>query len=1149
MLLRGIIFALLCCFPLVPVRAEGNGLRRQKRDWIEHPRQLKENHDYSGINIGRIRSDKENFTTIFYSLKGPGCDEPPFGVFGVDQRSGFLKAYKVLDREEIAFYDLKGVAKYEDGSRAEKDVDIRITVVDENDNPPIIKIGQVGTVKESCVAGTIVMSVIATDADQEGTISSQIFYSIVETHSTAGMFTIHSKTGDVSVLRNTLDRERKDTYKVVVKASDLNGQPEGNVGMGEIEIRILDINDNVPTLEKESYEGSVEENTVNVEVMRIQAIDLDLEFSDNWLAVFKIISGNEGGYFSITTDAKTNQGIIMIQKELDYEELKSLNLAVVVSNKASYDFGSSSTSTSIVSKSYSVKINVINQKEGPRFQPSVKVVTLSEDHTLISINSVITTYAAIDSDTQKIATNVRYVRYRDDDNWLIVNEKNAEIRLNKLPDRESKFLINGTYYAQIICISQEVSSKTATGTIAIQVEDFNDHCPKVTATSQTMCYDQNFIYVTAADEDEFPNSAPFEFTVISTSSHGKWSVEHLNGTTAILRDQNNLRPGMYKVAVEIKDQQGKSCGDFQMLDVVVCTCEENTKTCKAHIERRSDFGVGGILLLLLGLLLLLLVPLLLLFCLCGGTGGDFKAIPFDTKQQLISYHTECQGEDRVLGFFPDVPLIHITDGEQGIISKGMTLGGKGFLGGLVEGGGALISGNEHSNLTTNNVHMYNEYNQFSGHGRMNVMDGGTMTGQGHFSQYRGGAFDDLAVSDHFLEEYYTSKSNHAAQNIQEIDTALVYNYEGGESLSGSVGCCSLHENDNDFSFLDDLDPKFKTLAEICKGSSQVDADICIHPTVRPVSPVRPSPQKHVQTHTESIRDHDRLHVDTLSTSKVTSGKSRIVQEGSSTLSKVHVQDNVVIPGQTLLVQQPTLYYASAPMYVVEPQSQMVLVAGGAQQGMGQVGLAQGLVQVGQQGVGQVGLAQGLVQVGQQGVGQVGLAQGLVQVGQQGVGQVGLAQGLVQIGGLQGSQGMVLVDGQVGQVAQGTLPRQVLVVENGSTGGGQGAQVAFVQNGQGSGEQTTLSRQVLLVEKGSSGGGAQVTVVQTGRGSSEHGLDVRGQSVQARSFSLASQDSTGSKEDFVLKAKPKSQVGQRVVVQQQRKQVSVTERNIEPLSRA
>lgn len=62
------------------------------------------------------------------------------------------------------------------------------------------------------------------------------------------------------------------------------------------------------------YEGSVEENTVNVEVLRIKAIDLDLIYSANWLAVFEFVSGNEAGYFSITTDSKTNEGIIMVRK-------------------------------------------------------------------------------------------------------------------------------------------------------------------------------------------------------------------------------------------------------------------------------------------------------------------------------------------------------------------------------------------------------------------------------------------------------------------------------------------------------------------------------------------------------------------------------------------------------------------------------------------------------------------------------------------------------------------------------------------------------------------------------------------------------------------------------------------------------------------
>lgn len=85
-----------------------------------------------------------------------------------------------------------------------------------------------------------------------------------------------------------------------------------------------------------------------------------------------------------------------------------LNLEVAVHNKAKYNFGSVSITGATASKSYPIKINVINQKEAPRFQPSVKVVTISEHHSSISINKVITNYAAIDSDTLQKATNVRY---------------------------------------------------------------------------------------------------------------------------------------------------------------------------------------------------------------------------------------------------------------------------------------------------------------------------------------------------------------------------------------------------------------------------------------------------------------------------------------------------------------------------------------------------------------------------------------------------------------------------------------------------------------------------------------------------------------------------------------------------------------------
>lgn len=43
---------------------------------------------------------------------------------------------------------------------------------------------------------------------------------------------------------------------MTIIASDLNGQAGGNTGTGEIEVKITDINDNVPVLEKDSVGSS-----------------------------------------------------------------------------------------------------------------------------------------------------------------------------------------------------------------------------------------------------------------------------------------------------------------------------------------------------------------------------------------------------------------------------------------------------------------------------------------------------------------------------------------------------------------------------------------------------------------------------------------------------------------------------------------------------------------------------------------------------------------------------------------------------------------------------------------------------------------------------------------------------------------------------
>lgn len=62
------------------------------------------------------------------------------------------------------------------------------------------------------------------------------------------------------------------------------------------------------------YSASIEENCLSSELIRLQAIDLDEEGTDNWLAQYSILSGNDGNWFEIQTDPKTNEGILKVVK-------------------------------------------------------------------------------------------------------------------------------------------------------------------------------------------------------------------------------------------------------------------------------------------------------------------------------------------------------------------------------------------------------------------------------------------------------------------------------------------------------------------------------------------------------------------------------------------------------------------------------------------------------------------------------------------------------------------------------------------------------------------------------------------------------------------------------------------------------------------
>ncbi|KAG9333827.1 hypothetical protein JZ751_010044 [Albula glossodonta] len=708
-------------------------------------------------------------------------------------------------------------------------------------------------------AATFVMKITATDADIGE--NAEISYRILESSPMGDMFYINHETGEIFVKQDSLDREMHASYTLKVIGSDMNGKAGCRTGTGSVVINILDVNDNIPTLEKPNqcgvknmlsgvlplaglglgpptsgYDSSVEENAINVEVIRIKVVDLDIEFI-NQLSVFTIVSENKAGYIRIMTDEKTNEGA------LDYEELKELDIKVEVRNKATYH----SSVQSVGSTVYPIKIKVTNQLEGPKFKPAVKSFTISETST---IHTVIGTYAAINEDTGKTATNVRG---RGHGQPISIAPYSGHIA-----------------FSGAAPISLNLPSKTATGTVVIQVEDENDHCPTLPSLSQEVCAYEDAVVVSAEDADPDPNGAPFEYLVIPDSTKLKWTVERINDTSVVLRSHENLWPGQYQLAVEVSDQQGKTCGP-QVLDLMVQPCFLGIAGGPKSSSPSAVFGAPGVGFLLLALLLLLLVPLLLMYCTCGGKGPFVPQFPMEPGQHLIDYHTEGLGEDQ----------LHQQYRAPGTLPAGVCL---------------VVWGGLNPSLAILSAHSGTK---------------GTLT----------------VSSSSVILQCHRQCAISEALGIQE-DELQMYDYEGGDSPAGSVGCCSDLGSNGDLSFLNDLDIKFKSLAEICQGSAiEHKGSHAVAPSSPPqltITPLTTTADTSVsslmtETHTKAVNSFV-LRPPSPSSSPYHVNEMSHMISATSSLPRVHLTEMGDVASQAYLVYPAPAQVISGTHCVLEDRS-------------------------------------------------------------------------------------------------------------------------------------------------------------------------------------------------------------------------------------
>ncbi|XP_053322204.1 desmoglein-4-like [Spea bombifrons] len=802
-------------------------LKRQKREWIIPPVNIREEEDNRYRNpIAKVHSDAAIKTNIRYTVSGPGVDMYPFGVFLINPRTGDLNVTGVtVDREQISIFFLVVRAISNNGADLEKPLELRVRVLDINDNPPIFMQSVfVGSIAERSRANTLVMVMNATDADEQGTINSQIAYKIIsQSPAEPPMFIMNKVTGQVFTMTNFLDREQQSSYSIMVGGSDLNGGAGGLSGQCGGNIQILDVNDNFPTLEFDSYSVQIIENMVGLTNLRIRAFDLDEMYTDNWIAEFNIVSGNEGGWFVMETDTQTNEGILRVVKALDYEAMQSLNLGFVVTNRAAFH-------TSVISefqaKVTSISIQVQNEREGPSFVPSTQYVQIPSGLSGEALYAyILATMRASDVDTGGPATNIRYVMGLDVENWLIIDSITGEIRIVREMTRESSNVVNGTYTAEILAINDDVPARTATATIVLNVPATNNNCPVITNEVRQVCVDNMRVAVQAFDNDSAPYGAPFTFTITNNPDQMAWSTQRIDDTSVALVGSPGTVPRNVTLQISVRDNGNLSCPAPWPVRLQICECTTGGVCDATKMASKSvSLGPAAIGLLILGFLVLLLALLLLPFCLCGSAAKSaFVPVADGYDGACRPWETEGAKPEDV-----DMTSMLINSGAPGYSDLYTTnnMIGVGTGAAIAAGAGAAVAGGIAGASGVRESSVYGERTIMGeGTGLGNMLETAGRSGESNIdgslgvalpSHYKEGGTLNMA----YIENYFAEKADAYANEDESRpanDCLLIYDNEGIGSPAGSIGCCSFIADDLEEDYLDTLGPKFKTLAEICVG--------------------------------------------------------------------------------------------------------------------------------------------------------------------------------------------------------------------------------------------------------------------------------------------------------------------------------------------
>ena len=319
----------------------------------------------NGTSLGTVVASDADAGTTFSNWTITGGNAA--GVFGINAATGALT---VVDRTSLNFETTPSYVlsvTVSDGVNTSSVETIAITVLDQNDETPVVTPAQSFNVSESATNGTSLGTVVATDADAGTTFSNWT----ITSGNAAGVFGINASTGALTIVdRTNLNFETTPGYVLSVTVRD-------GVNTSSVEtvaITVLDQNDETPVVTPAQSFNVSESATNGTSLGTVVATDADAGTTfSNWT----ITGGDPAGVFAI--NASTGQITIADNSTLDFDSVP-----------ASYALSVTASDGTNTSAAETVTINLIDVNESPVVTTSSGSASFTEGLGPLAIDSALT---------------------------------------------------------------------------------------------------------------------------------------------------------------------------------------------------------------------------------------------------------------------------------------------------------------------------------------------------------------------------------------------------------------------------------------------------------------------------------------------------------------------------------------------------------------------------------------------------------------------------------------------------------------------------------------------------------------------------------------------------------------------------------------